>query len=95
MSERKSTLMRSGTRLFIALGLLMALVLASPFVHSQATQGSIIGVVKDAKGAVIPGAVVTLTNTDLGTVRTTKSAGNGDYSFTDAVAGQRRCEDLR
>src|SRR3984957_19258362 len=87
MSDRKSTLMRSCTRLFFSLGLLMALVLACPFARSQATQGSVIGVVKDAKGAVIPGAVVTLTNTDLGAVRVTKSTGTGDYSFTDAVSG--------
>ncbi|WP_058186725.1 TonB-dependent receptor [Terracidiphilus gabretensis] len=87
MSEKKSTLMRSGARLFFSFGLLIALVLACPSARSQATQGSVIGVVKDAKGAVIPGAVVTLTNTDLGAVRTTKSAGNGDYSFTDAVSG--------
>ena len=87
MSDRKSTLMRSCTRLFFSLGLLIALVLACPSARSQATQGSVIGVVKDAKGAVIPGALITLTNTDLGTVRTTKSAGTGDYSFTDAVAG--------
>ncbi len=87
MSERKSTFKRSGTRLCVSLGLLLALLLASPFARSQATQGSVIGVVKDAKGAVIPGVLVTLTNTDLGAVRTTRSTSSGDYAFTDVVAG--------
>ena len=87
MSERKFNFMRSSTRLFVSLGLLIALALACPFARSQATQGSVIGVVKDAKGAVVPGAQITLTNTDLGAIRVTKSTGTGDYSFSDAVAG--------
>lgn len=87
MAEPKSTSMQSAARRFLSLGLLIALLLVCPFAWSQATQGSIVGVVKDAKGAVIPGALVTLTNTDLGATRNTKSNGTGDYSFPDAVAG--------
>jgi len=51
------------------------------------TQGSILGSVKDAQGAVIPNAVVTLTNTDEGTVRSAKSNGVGDYRFQDVKSG--------
>ena len=87
MSQRKSTFVRSVARLFVSLGLLMVVAVACPSAWSQATQGSIVGVVKDAKGAVIPGALVTLTNTDLGATRTTKSNGTGDYAILDAVAG--------
>jgi Carboxypeptidase regulatory-like domain len=86
MSERKLNFMRSGTRLFVSFGLLLALVFACPFARSQATQGSVVGVVKDAKGAVVPGAAITLTNTDEGVSRTTKSNGSGEYAFLDAKA---------
>jgi hypothetical protein len=53
---------------------------------AQSTQGVILGTVKDSKGAVVPGATVTLTNSDAGVVRTTKSGGNGDFQFEDVVA---------
>ena len=72
------------------LGLL--LVLASTQVRAQSTQGSIIGSVKDTAGAVVPGAVVTLTNTEEGAVRTTKSNGVGDYHFQDVKAGHYSVE---
>ncbi len=68
-------------------GLLMLLVLACASVVAQTTQGSIVGSVKDAAGAVIPNANVTLTNTDEGTLRTAKSNSLGDYRFLDAKAG--------
>ncbi len=87
MSDRKSPFHHFRSRVFLSFGLLMALLLACPAGYSQATQGSILGTVKDAKGAVVPGAMVTLTNTDLNAVRTTKSTGTGDYAFTDSVAG--------
>lgn len=54
---------------------------------AQSTQGSILGVVADSSGAVIPGAAVTLTNTDEGTVRTTTSSATGLYRFVDVKAG--------
>ena len=72
-------------RCLIMLGLL--LVLTCTQVRAQSTQGSIIGSVKDAAGAVVPGALVTLTNAEEGTVRTTKSNGIGDYHFEDVKAG--------
>ncbi|HVZ83138.1 MAG TPA: carboxypeptidase regulatory-like domain-containing protein [Terracidiphilus sp.] len=69
-------------------GLLCLLVLACGSAFAQTTQGSIVGSVKDSAGAVVPGAAVTLTNTDEGTVRTTQSSGLGDYSFLDVKAGR-------
>jgi hypothetical protein len=50
------------------------------------------GSVKDASGAVVSGATVTLTNTDEGAVRTTKSNGVGDYRFLDVKAGHYSVE---
>jgi len=75
------------SKLLMALSLLLVFALASTEALPQATQGSITGSVKDTAGAVVPGATVTLTNTDEGTIRTTKSNGVGDYHFQDVKAG--------
>jgi hypothetical protein len=69
------------------LGLILMFTLAGSYGHAQATQGAVIGSVKDAAGAVIPNATVTLTYADEGTVRTQKSNSVGDYRFLDAKAG--------
>jgi len=71
---------------FRLLTIVVAIALGSAVGWTQSTQGSILGTVKDAKGAVIQGALVTLTNTDEGVVRTTTTSGSGDYQFLDAVA---------
>jgi hypothetical protein len=50
---------------------------------AQIITGNIAGTVKDTSGAVIPGATVTITNTDKNlVVRTVKSNSNGEYSAT-------------
>jgi len=70
----------------------MLLVMAFVQGRAQSTQGSIVGSVKDTVGAVIPGAVVTLTNTEEGAARTTKSNGVGDFRFQDVKAGHYSVE---
>jgi len=52
----------------------------------QAVHGAIVGSVMDSTGAVVPGATVTLTDTDKGVVRTTTSSAIGEYQFLDANA---------
>src|ERR1700679_473534 len=69
-----------------ALAVLLAFVLGAPSGWAQSQQGSILGTVKDASGAMVAGATVTLTNTDEGVVRTTKTNASGDYLFLDAIA---------
>ena len=81
----KLCLQRPLRRVLAALGFL--LVLACSQAGAQTTQGAIIGSVKDTVGAVVPGATVTLSNTDEGTARATKSNGVGDYRFVDVKAG--------
>ena len=73
---------------------LLGLLLVLPFVQgfAQSTQGSIVGTVTDSAGGVVPGALVTLTNAEEGTVRTTKSNGVGDYRFEDVKAGHYSAE---
>jgi hypothetical protein len=77
-------------RSLTVLGLLLVLALTQG--RAQSTQGSIVGTVKDTAGALIPGATVTLTNTDEGESRTTKSNAVGDYRFQDVKAGHYTVE---
>src|SRR5581483_9236756 len=69
----------------ISAGLCMLLVFAIGCIQAraQATQGSIIGTVRDPNGSVVPNAVVTLTNTGEGTERTARTSTVGDYQFLD------------
>ncbi len=49
---------------------------------SQLTTADIVGTVTDATGAVVPNAVVVLTNLGTNEKRTGQTNGSGDYSFT-------------
>jgi len=51
------------------------------------TYTEISGIVKDTSGAVIPGAVVTLTNQNTGAVRTTTTNASGSYVFLSIPPG--------
>lgn len=66
----------------------MAVLLLFPsLLSAQSTQGTILGTVKDPSGAVIPGAKVTLTNTDTGVTNTTTTSGTGSYQFLSLLQG--------
>src|SRR5690348_5358804 len=55
---------------------------------AQENTGSISGLVKDQSGAVIPGAKVTVTDTDKNiAVRTVTSSGGGEFSFPSLPIG--------
>lgn len=86
-----SLLQRLERHLLCALALVAICASAVPAL-AQATQGALVGSVKDAAGSVVPNAAVTLTNTDEGTVRTAKSNGIGDYRFLDVKAGHYTIE---
>jgi Carboxypeptidase regulatory-like domain len=47
---------------------------------AQAVTGTILGTVRDATGAVIPGTVVTLTQLSTGLTRSVNTDGNGEYA---------------
>jgi hypothetical protein len=72
--------------------LLLGLVLVVPPAPAQAVHGAIVGSVMDTTGAVVPGATVTLTDTDKGVVRTTTSSAIGEYQFLDANADHYNVE---
>src|SRR6202012_2278622 len=63
------------------------LMLAGNRASAQLDQGSINGTVKDASGAVVPGADVTLTETDTGLVLHRKTDGSGLYNFSPVKIG--------
>jgi Carboxypeptidase regulatory-like domain/TonB dependent receptor len=48
------------------------------------------GTVKDTSGALVPGATITLTNTQTNISQTLKSANDGAYSFTNVPVGSYR-----
>src|SRR5438046_8229952 len=67
-------------------------VIALPacLVFAQLPTGTILGVVKDSSGAVIPGASVTIINIDTSLTRTGASAEDGSYRFPALPVGHYR-----
>ena len=84
---RYSLSQRKWPCVFAAMCMLLAFAAGCIQIHAQATQGSVLGTVKDPNGSVVPNAAVTLTNTDEGTQRTARTNGTGDYQFLDVKAG--------
>ena len=61
-------------------GLAVLCCLAPPPAHAQAVSGTILGVVKDSTGAVVPGATVTLVNTGTSYTRSVVTDASGQYT---------------
>ena len=72
----------------VVLGLAIGLLPSFPFAHAQVASGAISGTVTDSSGAIIPGAVVTITNADTGVSRTVQTDNSGFYSAEGLTAGQ-------
>jgi hypothetical protein len=53
----------------------------------QILYGSVVGNVKDAQGAVVPGATVTIVNKQTNLTRDTVTDAQGNYSFTNVLPG--------
>lgn len=66
---------------------LVAFFALSTVAFSQADQGTIVGLVQDPTGAVIPNAAVTLTNTDTGLALTATTDSSGNYVFSPIKIG--------
>src|SRR6266568_6071153 len=68
--------------------MLLALALcAASLAFSQAVNGSLLGTITDASGASVPGAQVTMTETNTGVSRSTKTGDAGNYFFADVPQG--------
>jgi hypothetical protein len=74
--------------------LLLALagVLVGVSLYAQGQLSQIQGTVQDASGAAVPGAVVKVTKTDTGAVRTVNSGADGAYVVADLPTGPYRVE---
>src|SRR5690242_13363852 len=64
----------------LCVSLLVVLTLTT-IAFAQTATSSLRGTVTDPKGAVVPGATVTLKNASQGFSRETKTDANGEYSF--------------
>ena len=67
--------------------LLAMTTLISPL-YAQTDSGTVKGTVTDATGAVVPSAVIVLTNTQTGQVRSTKTDSAGVFDFESVSRGQ-------
>lgn len=68
--------------------LVLALVAATAIAHAQSSSGTILGTVRDSQDAVIPGAVVTVTDIAKKTARTFTTSAAGEYVVTFLDPGQ-------
>ncbi len=66
------------------------LLFAAASCLGQSTYGSILGVVTDATGAVIPGSALTVTNTETNIAKTIKTGASGNYEATHLLPGTYR-----
>ncbi|MGI8991031.1 MAG: carboxypeptidase regulatory-like domain-containing protein [Bryobacteraceae bacterium] len=67
--------------------LLWLCILLSSFLFAQSERGTITGAVRDASGAVIPGAKVTITNTATNTSTTLTSNESGEFTAPNLASG--------
>lgn len=65
-----------------ALLFFLATICATSLSAQTLTTGDVAGVVKDASGAVVPSAAVTLRNTETNEVRTVNTGASGEYRFS-------------
>src|SRR5205085_12277861 len=66
---------------------LMAVLMLPVALVGQAESGSIVGTVKDATGAVVAGATITVRNVATGAQRTAQSGGVGQYNIGGLQVG--------
>ena len=84
---RRFNLVRFATPAMIGATLALA-----PAATAQTDTGRVTGVVTDTIGAGIPGATLTLTNLDNGSVRTLPSQKDGRFTFVSLMRGHYRIE---
>ena len=70
-------MIRFGERLALFFGLFCFVITFSA--QAQLPVGTILGVIKDSTGAILPGVELTVTNVNTGQLRTTVSSENGSY----------------
>ncbi len=71
----------------VLIAIMLVACVASPGLYAQSTTASLLGVVRDPSGSVIPGAGVTATNTQTSFARSMQTDGEGNYLFTNLPIG--------
>ncbi len=71
-----------------SLAVLFAAFLAVVAATAQLPTGTILGTVKDSSGAIVPGATVTIRNTDTNAARTLTSGTDGSYRGNELPVGK-------
>src|SRR5271170_6964479 len=69
-------------RMMLLTSILCSMVFAANPLSAQIDTGGITGTVTDSSGAIVPGAIITLTNDATGVILSTKSTSTGTYSLT-------------
>src|SRR6476646_2383494 len=74
---------------FAVLGILMVVCISvvANVATAQIPTAAISGTVKDSSGAVVPGATITVTNTETGLSRTTRAGNDGSYTLPALPVG--------
>src|ERR1700722_1321967 len=72
---------------FVCFVALFAALLLSQVLNGQSTSGTVLGTVKESSGAVVPGAMVTLTNTGTNARHSTLTGDTGSYQFVNLEVG--------
>src|ERR1041385_3524993 len=76
-----------GMRNTIILSCVALLTVAAVTAPAQVLYGSLVGNVKDASGASVPGAVITVTSKETGNSRTTTTNDEGGYNIPTIQSG--------
>jgi hypothetical protein len=72
---------------FVVCIALLAAFLISRTLNGQSTSGTVLGTVKEGSGAVVPGAVVSLTNSGTNAKHSTVTNDTGTYQFVNLEVG--------
>jgi hypothetical protein len=70
----------------------LTVLLLQPLAFAQTHRGSIRGTVTDQNGAVIPSAIVEVTNAETNDKRTVTTDGEGNYAITSLLPGRYRVD---
>ncbi len=82
--------MTSRSLIRFRLALLATLLAFTQFAYGQAVTGTLVGTITDASAAVVPGAVVTITEMNTGVTRTAAANQRGAYVFPNLANGVYR-----
>src|SRR5258708_905452 len=88
MKPRVLAVEKTNPSRFGVLFLLLAVFFGGSLAHGQTATSEIVGTVKDATGAVLPGVALTITNKGSGQARHLTTDGKGNYVVPSLPVGE-------